>query len=154
MTSSARARRALLAALILATCRGSPAPSTLAITGATLIDVRDGSRLANTAIVIEGDRIVAVGPMQSTRIPSGAQVVDGHGKYVIPGLWDLHTHINNQRELDAFFPLLRKHGQTSPAYSVCSVSDGIEWIRHPSGAGHSGNISLRGVIVFEARIAR
>jgi imidazolonepropionase-like amidohydrolase len=80
------------------------------VTGATLIDVRDGSRIKDGAIVIKGERITAVGPAQDVPIPSQARIVNARAKYVIPGLWDMHTHIYNQRELDVFFPLLVAHG--------------------------------------------
>lgn len=82
----------------------------MAVTGAMVIDVRDGARIADAAIVIQGERITAAGPAGDVRIPSGARIVDASGKYAIPGLWDVHTHIQNQRELDVFFPLFVAHG--------------------------------------------
>jgi hypothetical protein len=82
----------------------------LAITGATIIDIRDGSRTSDTVIVIDSGKIAAVGRAGETQIPSGARIVDARGKYVIPGLWDVHTHIQNQRELEIFFPLFIAHG--------------------------------------------
>ncbi len=103
-------RIALLAVFLIAGCSRARAQSAMAVTGATVIDVRDGSRTTNAVIVIEAGRISAVGAARDVRIPSGARVVDARGKYVIPGLWDLHTHIQNQRELDVFFPLLVTHG--------------------------------------------
>jgi imidazolonepropionase-like amidohydrolase len=46
-----------------------------------------------TTVVIRGDRIVAVGPADSVSIPAGATVVDASGKTVVPGLWEMHGHI-------------------------------------------------------------
>jgi hypothetical protein len=43
-------------------------------------------------VVVEGDRIVAVGPAGTVDIPHGAEVVDGAGRTLLPGLWDMHTH--------------------------------------------------------------
>ncbi len=43
-------------------------------------------------VIAEGDRIVAVGPSSKTHIPRKAAVVDGTGKFLIPGLWDMHVH--------------------------------------------------------------
>ncbi len=43
-------------------------------------------------VVIEGDRITRVGPAAGTKVPNGAQVIDGAGKFLIPGLWDMHIH--------------------------------------------------------------
>ena len=43
-------------------------------------------------ILIEGDKIAAYGPMASTEIPEGAEIIDANGKYVGPGFVDLHVH--------------------------------------------------------------
>jgi len=76
---------ALLAFLIIG-CSRSPANSVLAVTGATVIDVQDGSRDSDATILIEADRISAVGPARDISIPAGARVIDARGKYVLPGL--------------------------------------------------------------------
>lgn len=62
----------------------------LAVVGGTVLNVRDGSLLPNATIVIEGDRIVSITP--GAAAPAGAQVVNAQGKYVLPGLIDLHVH--------------------------------------------------------------
>jgi imidazolonepropionase-like amidohydrolase len=46
-------------------------------------------------VVVNQGRITAVGPAASTAVPAGAQVFDGHGKTLIPGLWDCHMHVAN-----------------------------------------------------------
>ena len=66
--------------------------STLAIVGATLIDGTGGAPVADSAIVIEDGRIVAVGPRSKVKIPKNANVVDAKGKFLLPGLWDMHAH--------------------------------------------------------------
>ena len=48
--------------------------------------------IENGTIVIEGDRIVAVGPADSVEVPGGATVVDAAGKTIMPGLIDAHAH--------------------------------------------------------------
>jgi hypothetical protein len=93
-----------------ATTTPAPAPPPLVITGATVIDVRSGSRTPNATIVIRGGRIDTVDPSPTRRPPAGATIVNASGKFVIPGLWDLHTHIQNREELAVFFPLLIAHG--------------------------------------------
>jgi imidazolonepropionase-like amidohydrolase len=62
----------------------------LTITGATVVDVSTGSLRANASVVIDGNRIVEVG--SSTSVRSRGQVIDAKGMYIIPGLWDMHTH--------------------------------------------------------------
>ena len=82
-----------LAVLALAGCAAHAAPpETLAITNAAVVDVADGSVDPGRTILISGGRITAVGPAASTRVPPGAQVADARGRFVIPGLWDAHSH--------------------------------------------------------------
>jgi imidazolonepropionase-like amidohydrolase len=79
---------AVLIALTLGTQRLTA--QALTITGATIVDVSTGSLRANASVVIDGNRIVDVG--SSTSIRPRGQVIDAKGMYVIPGLWDMHTH--------------------------------------------------------------
>ena len=65
-------------------------PNTLAITGTTVIDVATGGLRRNTTVVIRGNVIAAVG--ERPQVPAGSTVVDGRGKFLIPGLWDMHAH--------------------------------------------------------------
>ena len=87
--------------LLLAAACSAPAPSTgpapegpasVAITGVSVVDVESGAVRAGQTVVVRGDRIVSVGPAARARVPAGAAVVDGRGKFVIPGLWDMHVH--------------------------------------------------------------
>ena len=90
---------ALLGALLLAACTSRPASAPaagealLAITNVTVVDVAGGPSRPGQTVVVAGDRIASVGPAAGTRVPRGALVVDGTGKYVIPGMWDMHSHI-------------------------------------------------------------
>ena len=63
----------------------------LTITNATIVDVSNGTLRPGTTVVIQGSRIASVGP-SSAAAPLGGQVVEAKGMYVIPGLWDMHTH--------------------------------------------------------------
>jgi hypothetical protein len=62
----------------------------LAITEVTVIDVATGRLQNGVTVVAQGERIVAMGPRVT--IPRGATKVNGKGKFLIPGLWDMHTH--------------------------------------------------------------
>jgi len=66
--------------------------TTLAIVGATLIDGTGAPPLADAAVVVQNGRIKAAGPRTKVRIPKGAKVVDAKGKFLLPGLWDMHAH--------------------------------------------------------------
>ena len=87
--------------------------TTLAIRNATVINVENGDK-APRDILIEGDRIAAIGPVGSLTIPSDVQTVDATGRYAIPGLWDAHVHITSYNKLgDTVFPLFAGYGVTS-----------------------------------------
>jgi imidazolonepropionase-like amidohydrolase len=64
----------------------------IVLLGATLIDVKGNPAIPNSAVVIQGDRIAAVGPRSQVPVPENAITVDLTGKYVLPGLWDMHAH--------------------------------------------------------------
>jgi imidazolonepropionase-like amidohydrolase len=82
----------LLVAARAAVGQGGP----LAITHVTVVNVETGARLPDHTVVVEARRIVTVGPSPEVVVPSGATVVDGAGKYLIPGLWDMHAHVLNR----------------------------------------------------------
>ena len=58
----------------------------------TVIDVRDGSTQPDMTVVVDGERITQLGKFSSVNIPAGAQAVEARGKFLIPGLWDMHVH--------------------------------------------------------------
>ncbi|MDX1428907.1 MAG: amidohydrolase, partial [Rhodothermales bacterium] len=65
----------------------------MAIVGATVIPMDSETRLNDHTILVDGDRIVAVGPTGEVEVPDGATVFDGRGRFVIPGLAEMHGHI-------------------------------------------------------------
>lgn len=69
-----------------------PPPRAIAIVHATVITMADSVPLRDGTILVERDRIVAVGPNGSVRIPAKARIIDAAGKFVLPGLWDMHVH--------------------------------------------------------------
>ena len=64
----------------------------IALVGGTLIDVTGKPATPNSAVLIEGDRIIAAGPRSTIKIPDNVKVIDMSGKYLLPGLWDMHSH--------------------------------------------------------------
>ncbi len=82
---------ALAAFLSLALTIPSPA-RTVALVGGRLIDGFGGPPLANSVILIEGERITAVGSVGSLAVPPDAEVISTEGMSVLPGLWDCHVH--------------------------------------------------------------
>jgi imidazolonepropionase-like amidohydrolase len=80
-----------IAILCTASVGNAQEPAT-AFTSVTVIDGRSPDPRPFRTVVIRGNRIVAEGPATSTPVPAGARVIDGRGKFLIPGLWDMHVH--------------------------------------------------------------
>ena len=71
----------------------------IALTGARIITMAPGANdgvIENGTIVVENNRITAVGPSASVRVPSGAKRIDATGKTIIPGLIDAHAHVGGE----------------------------------------------------------
>ena len=75
--------------------RCKPAPGVTAIRAGHLFDAKAGRLLADQVIVIDGERIAAVGAAAEVKIPAGARVIDLSRATVLPGLIDAHTHMFN-----------------------------------------------------------
>jgi imidazolonepropionase-like amidohydrolase len=68
------------------------AASPLAITHVTVIDTTGGPPKSDMTVIVQDRRIVDLGGSDTVHVPAGARLVDGSGKYLIPGLWDMHVH--------------------------------------------------------------
>lgn len=66
--------------------------ATLLITGATLIDGTGTPARPGAAVLIQGDKIAAVGKAGELQAPPGARTIQADGKFILPGLWDTHIH--------------------------------------------------------------
>lgn len=97
----------------------------------TVIDVNGGPSKTAMTVVVSGNRITAVGKSRTTKIPKGSRVIDATGKFLIPGLWDMHVHMfNNISRVgtdnhEAYFPLLIANGVTG-ARDMFSDPDDIK----------------------------
>jgi Amidohydrolase family len=74
---------------------------TISITHVTVIDVVSGKELPDQTVVLQGERIVSVGASDPASAPQG-RVVDAHGGFLIPGLWDMHVHIQDLEDLPLY----------------------------------------------------
>jgi hypothetical protein len=68
------------------------AATSLVFDKVTVVDVEQGKLVPDQRVVITGNRIEAIGRVGTVKVPKGAPVVDASGKYLIPGLWDMHIH--------------------------------------------------------------
>jgi imidazolonepropionase-like amidohydrolase len=64
----------------------------IVLTHVTVIDTSGGPAQPDMTVVIDGDRITRVGKKHHAKIPKSAKEIDATGKYLIPGLWDMHVH--------------------------------------------------------------
>jgi imidazolonepropionase-like amidohydrolase len=91
-------------------------PPSLAITHVTVFDSASGSSRGDMTVVVSGNRVVEVGSSTSVKVPESTFTIDGRGKFLLPGLWDMHVHVFNNGEQngtdisDYFFPLLVANG--------------------------------------------
>ena len=88
-------------ALLLAAATGvrvlsapmGPDPEPFAITSVTVLTMTSDRPLRNATVVVRGGRIAAVGPAGTTPVPSDARRIDGRGRFLMPGLTDMHAHL-------------------------------------------------------------
>src|SRR5687767_8049238 len=97
----------LFVALLLITSCASSGRNTLAIENVTVIDATGVPARPGMTVLIERDRITSVQP-SNRGIPRNARRIDGSDKYLIPGLWDMHTHLSFYGE--EILPMLVRHG--------------------------------------------
>lgn len=102
----------ILFSLLFSFSCGHPKPSesqaTLIFAHATIIDTSGGPNQTDMTVFITGDRITDIKKTGKVRLPKGARVIDAAGKFLVPGLWDMHVHWYDER----FLPLFIANGVT------------------------------------------
>ncbi|MBX2814557.1 MAG: amidohydrolase family protein [Saprospiraceae bacterium] len=83
----------LVIALLIIGITTSVNAQTKALVGGTLIDGFGGTPLRNSIVIVEGERIAAVGQVGQLEIPEEAEIISTEGMSVLPGLWDMHVHL-------------------------------------------------------------
>jgi imidazolonepropionase-like amidohydrolase len=160
-----RISHVLVTVALVAQPLAAQAPAVTAIRAARLI-VGDGTQIESPAVVITGERITAVGPAAQVRVPSGAKVIDLAGYTLMPGFFDMHTHvtsidndggdlsvlketaahgaiyavINAKKTLDAGFTTIREAGSTD--YVDVAVRDAVNRGLIPGPRIHASGPSL------------
>lgn len=134
-------RQRLLAFLLLLAAAAAPvaeqpsAPSkpTLALVGGRIVDGYEGRPIDGGVILIEGERIVAVGPRSEIAVPAGVPTIDTRGMTVLPGLADMHVHLmilghGDYEHWDAAYRS-RFRGEIMPAAARQLLSSGVTFAR-------------------------
>jgi imidazolonepropionase-like amidohydrolase len=133
---------ALILAMLLPslhTAQSNPVGRPIVLTHVTVIGVTGTPSKPDQTVIIRGSRIVGLGKSGEFRVPQNAFVIDATGKFLIPGLWDMHTHTNwsKTKEVEErFFPLFIVNGVTGVREmgSIHSIEQFIRW-RERSVAG-------------------
>ena len=108
---------ALLLIILLPTLLMAQKNRLLVFRNVTLIDMRSEQPKPNMTVVVSGSRIVEIG--KKVKTPKDAEVIDATGKFLIPGLWDMHTHMFNNitrvgtNDKEIKFPLFIANGVTN-----------------------------------------
>jgi imidazolonepropionase-like amidohydrolase len=89
-----------LAVLVSGNARTPPPGQSLALTHVTVIDMTGAPPKSDQTVVITDGRFVELGNSGEVTVPQNSQVIDASGKFLIPGLWDMHTHTVYDRSND------------------------------------------------------
>jgi imidazolonepropionase-like amidohydrolase len=117
----------VLTALVAPSATQPAAPAgarKLALVGGMLLDGYEAGPLHHAAVLIEGDRIVRVGPAASTPIPPDYAVIDTSGRTMLPGMIELHAHLIllGHGNYGTWFPWIQKHGGSTMLTRVMEVA--------------------------------
>lgn len=126
-------------ALLLAACASTsrvvePGDPVTAFRNVTVITEYGGERLRHHTVVARGDRIIAIAPDNAITLPEGSTIVDGAGRFLAPGLADMHVHYQD------------------PSVGPLMLANSITTIRNPSGFG--GGDGPGSTLDLQARTAR
>ena len=136
----------LLMTMVCLPCFGQQSPAidddspVVVIVGATVIPMDSDAVLQDHTIVIRGDRIVSVGPSTGTAVPEGSVVIDGTGRFVVPGLAEMHGHIPSPNQSQEFIDDVL----------FLYVANGVTTVR--GMLGYSGQLSLKDRVLTGANI--
>ncbi|HEY2461127.1 MAG TPA: amidohydrolase family protein [Candidatus Acidoferrum sp.] len=114
------------------------AASEIVLTHVTVIDTTGGSPKADQTVIIRGSHIASVEPSANVTPPKSARVIDAHGRFLIPGLWDMHVHIAGLAadpiwSKHVLLPLLLANGITGVRDMGGDLSSLLEWKREIEG---------------------
>ncbi len=102
----------LLPSLLVAQVNQTVQNRSVVFNRVTVIDVTGAPSKSGMTVIITGNRIAAVSKSGKVKIPKDAQIIDASGKFMIPGLWDMHVHSLFEGRTEIFFPMFIANGVT------------------------------------------
>lgn len=126
----------------------STEPRRVVVRAGHLLDVKTGSTLSGQAIVIEGDKIVSVGPAADVKVAPGVQTIDLPNATVLPGLIDAHTHLTFEPEQLGYESLgvsVPREALTGAKNARITLLAGFTTVRNVGASGYS-DVALRDAI--------
>jgi imidazolonepropionase-like amidohydrolase len=122
----------------------SPPAGSTAIVGARLIDGAGTAPTDDAVVVVEGDRIRAAGPRARVQVPRGAAVVEANGRVLMPGLVDVHCHINQPPEdMKRYWIAQLRWGVTTMRSAGNDKPETVPLFRQTRGAQGGGFLAPR-----------
>src|SRR5688572_4353327 len=106
------------------------------------------AQLKDATVLVRGDRIAGVGPASETVIPKGARVIDGRGKYLLPGFVEMHAHLSKARA--SSMGLLLANGVTTIRDMGGDYEEMIRWRREVNAGTRVGPRILMAGPILEA----
>jgi len=112
-----------------------------------LLDVKSGDTLSDQAIVIEGEKIVSVGPMSAVKLSGGEQRIELGNATVLPGLIDAHTHLtfNPQFGYDSLAISIPREALIGARNARVTLEAGFTTVRNVAADGYA-DVALRDAI--------
>jgi imidazolonepropionase-like amidohydrolase len=125
-------------ALVAAVACGVNTQPSVAITHVSVIDVASGATRSDNTVIITGNRIVYAGSATGADVPGDARVLDGRGKFLIPGLWDMHVHAFVWVFSDFAGPLMLANGVTGARDMGYFIDTTLRWKRDIAAGSETG----------------
>ncbi len=131
MTTGFRASGAIVLALLTAACERQ---RTIAIIDVTIINPGNASRREHATVLIAGGKISQISDAPAVRVPRQTTVIHGHGKYLLPGFWDMQVHVPHPSRL----PLYLANGVTGIRTAGGRLLEQQRWRREIEAGSLSG----------------
>jgi hypothetical protein len=112
----------------------------MAIEHVSVVDLDEGTILEDRTVLIAGDRIVDVQPSASVSLRAGMSRVDGQGRFLIPGLWDMHVHAHRDGRAAWHYPLYLAHGITGVRDAGSFADSALYWRAQWSADGNAPRV--------------